>query len=171
VPATARKADAVLFEHHQIIRGLFERIRSLPRHDPARRDLMRVLADELELHEHVEDEVFYPAVQPVSGDVPLAHAEHRQLADLLAVTLGLDTTSTTFDEHLRALHEAVDHHATSEERSMFVDAQRLGDHRLRELGHEVETLLDDLRASRFHTAWRTLKQSLMERAGNARPVA
>jgi nitrite reductase/ring-hydroxylating ferredoxin subunit/uncharacterized membrane protein len=160
----ARKADVVLFEHHELIRGLFRRIRELPREDPTRRDLVRVLADELELHEHVEDTIFYPAVEPVSGDVPLAHAEHRQLADLLAVVLGLNTASERFDEHLRALHEAVDHHATSEEQSMFADAQRLGERRLRELGRQLETRLEDLRTSRFHATWRTLKQSIMERA-------
>jgi nitrite reductase/ring-hydroxylating ferredoxin subunit/uncharacterized membrane protein len=164
VPPAARKADVVLYEHHELIRGLFRRIRELPREDPRRRDLVRALADELELHEHIEDTIFYPAVRPVSRDVPVAHAEHRQLADLLAVVLGLNTATETFDEHLRALHEAVDHHATSEEVSMFEDAQRLGDRQLRLLGRQLETQLEELRTSRFHRTWRTLKQSVMARA-------
>ena len=163
VPA-ARKADEVLFEHHELQRRLFERIEAKPRHDPERRDLLRVLADELELHENIEDEIFYPAVRPVSEDVPAARAEHRQLTDLLAVTLRLDTSSPEFEEHVRALHHAVDHHAGSEEQSMFKEAQRLGDARLRELGHALETRLDELRASRVQSAWRELKISLMEKA-------
>ena len=164
VPEGARKADEVLFEHHELLRRLFERIEATPRHDPERRDLMRTLADELELHENVEDEIFYPAVRPVSEDVPLAHAEHRQLADLLAVTVRLDTGSPEFEEHLRVLHRAVDHHARSEETSMFEEAQRLGDRRLRELGHALESRFDELRASRFQKTWRALKLSLLERA-------
>src|SRR5919205_4216459 len=100
-------------------RRLFERVRSVPGENPERRDLVRVLASELEIHEYVEDRLFYPAVRPVSEDVAIAHSEHRQLADLLAATLKLDTAGPAFEEHLRALHAAVDHHAGSEEHSMF----------------------------------------------------
>jgi nitrite reductase/ring-hydroxylating ferredoxin subunit len=157
-----RKADEVLFEHHQLIRRLFETIRDTPAHDPQRRDLLRVLASELEIHEHVEDHIFYPAVHPVSEDVPIAHSEHRQLSDLLAMTLKLNTASPEFDEHLRALHVAMDHHATSEERSMFQEAQRLGDARLRELGRALEAMLEEQRTSRARRTFRDLKIRLLE---------
>jgi hypothetical protein len=135
----------------------------MDREDPERRDLMRLLASELEIHEHIEDEIFYPAVRPVSEDVPVAHAEHQQLADMLAATLRLNTATPAFDAHLRALHEAVDHHAGSEERSMFREAQRLGDARLRELGAELEALLEEERESRARRAYRDLKIRILER--------
>jgi nitrite reductase/ring-hydroxylating ferredoxin subunit/hemerythrin superfamily protein len=157
-----RKADEVLVEHHRLIRRLFETIEATPRRDPRRRDLMRTLASELEIHEHVEDHLFYPAVRPVSEDVAIAHSEHRQMADLLAATLKLDTASPAFEEHLRALHAAVDHHAGSEERSMFPEAQRLGEARLRELGHALEAMLEEQRTSRFRRAFRELKIRLLE---------
>ncbi len=130
--------------------------------DPERRDMMRLLSAELEIHEHVEDEIFYPAVRSVSEDVPLAHAEHQQLADMLAVTLRLGPSSQAFEEQLRALHQAVDHHASSEEQSMFKEAQRLGDARLRQLGAQMETMLDDERDSRARRAFRALKIRLLE---------
>ena len=98
----------------------------------------------------------------VSEDVAVAHAEHRQLADLLAMTLKFSTTSPAFEEHLRALRAAVEHHAGSEERSMFVEAQRLGEPRLRELGQGLETMLEEQRTSRFQRAFRELKISLLE---------
>ncbi|MBP0446411.1 Rieske 2Fe-2S domain-containing protein [Roseomonas sp. SSH11] len=157
-----RKADEVLVEHHQLLRRLFETIRAMPAEDPQRRDLMRTLASELEIHEQIEDHIFYPAVQPVSEDVPVAHSEHRQLSDLLAMTLKLNTASPEFEAHLRALHAAVDHHAGSEERSMFLHAQRLGDARLRELGQALETMLEEQRTSRFQSAFRDLKIRLLE---------
>lgn len=159
-----RKADEVLAEHHRLLRRLFELIEATPRQDPERRDLLRTLASELEIHEHIEDHIFYPAVRPVSEDVAIAHSEHRQLADLLAETLKLDTASPAFEEHLRALHAAVDHHAGSEERSMFVHAQRLGDARLRELGRALEAMLEEQRTSRFQRAFRDLKIRLLEGA-------
>lgn len=153
----------MLFEHHQLLRGLFEEIRGLDREDPERRDLLRLLASELEIHEHIEDEIFYPAVRPVSEDVPVAHAEHQQLADMLAATLRLNTATPEFEDHLRALYAAVDHHASSEERSMFREAQRLGDDRLRELGAELENLLEDEREKRARRAYRQLKIRILER--------
>lgn len=158
----AKKADEVLFEHHQFMRRLFERVEATPRGDPQRRDLMRVLASELEIHEHIEDKLFYPAVRSISEDVEVAHAEHRQLADLLAATLKLDTSSPEFEEHVRALHAGLNHHAGSEEQSMFVEVQRLGEARLRELGHELETMLEQQRTSAFQRAFRALKISLLE---------
>ena len=160
-----RKADEVLFEHHELLRRMFRRIESLPPEDPQRRDLMQTLASELDIHEHIEDEIFYPAVRPVSEDVSVAYAEHQQLADLLAATLKLPTSSRAFDEHLRVLHEAVDHHASSEERSMFLEAQRLGERRLRELGHQLETMMEEERTSRFQKAFRHLKFSLLAEVG------
>lgn len=158
----ARKADEVLFEHHQLLRRLFEAIEAMDGADPERRDLMRTLASELEIHEHVEDAIFYPAVRPVSEDVPVAHAEHQQLADMLALALRLGTGTPAFEAQLRALHQAVDHHASSEERSMFREAQRLGDARLRELGARIEAMLDEERASRARRAYRALKIRLLE---------
>jgi nitrite reductase/ring-hydroxylating ferredoxin subunit/uncharacterized membrane protein/hemerythrin superfamily protein len=157
-----RKADEVLVEHHQLLRRLFETIKAMPRDEPQRRDMMRILASELEIHEHIEDHIFYPAVRPISEDVAIAHSEHRQLADLLATTLKLNTASCEFEEHLQALHAAVDHHAGSEERSMFKEAQRLGDVRLRELGQALETMLEEQRTSRFQRAFRDLKIRLLE---------
>jgi hypothetical protein len=153
----------VLFEHHQLMRRLFERIEATDARDPERRSLMRLLAGELEMHEQIEDEIFYPSVRPVVEEVPLARAEHRQLADLLAIVVRLDTASPAFEEHLRALHQAVDHHASAEERVMFEEAQRLGEDRLRRLGHELETRLEALRESRAQRARRALKIGLLER--------
>lgn len=157
-----RRADAVLVAHHDLFRSLLSRIAAMRRDGPERRDLMRVLAQELDMHEQIEDHLFYPAVSAVSPDVPVAHSEHRQLTDLLAETLKLNTASPAFEEHLRALRAAVEHHAGSEERSMFRHAQRLGEARLRQLGAEMETMLEDLRASSFRRTYRELKVGLLE---------
>ncbi len=157
------KATDVLFEHHEMIRRLFERTLATPGNDPRRHELMRTLASELDIHEAIEDAIFYPAVSPVSEDVDIAYAEHGVLADTLAATVKLPLTSPEFEENLRALRAAFLHHAGSEERSMFAEAGRLSDARLRELGHQLETMLDNERTSRFRRAFRDLKISLLER--------
>ncbi len=158
-----RTATEVLFEHHEMMRRLFERTLATPGDDPRRHELMRTLASELDIHEVIEDAIFYPAVRLVSEDVEIAYAEHGMLADLLAATVKFPTASPEFGEHLRALQAAFLHHAGSEERSMFAEAQRLSDARLRELGHELEVRLDDERTSRFRRAFREFKLSLLEK--------
>ncbi len=159
-----RLADEVLAAHHGLFRELLARIAGMGREDPERRDLLRVLAAELDMHEQVEDHIFYPAAAEVSPDVPVAHSEHRQLTDLLAKTLKLNTASAAFEEHLRALRAAVEHHAGSEERSMFRHARRLGDARLRELGRAIERRLEELRGSQARRLYRDLKIGLLEGA-------
>lgn len=157
-----RTATEVLLEHHEMLRRLFERTIATAGDNPQRHELMRTLASELDIHEVVEDAIFYPAVYPVSEDVDIAYAEHGVLADLLAATLKLSLASTEFEEHLRALQAAFLHHAGSEERSMFIEAERLSDGRLRELGHKLDVRLDDERTSRFRHTFRELKLSLLE---------
>ncbi|WP_375257425.1 DUF2231 domain-containing protein [Citreimonas sp.] len=161
-PPGARRADEVLFEHHELMRRMFEKIEAMSPEDPERRDMMRLLAGELQIHEHVEDEIFYPEVRPVSEDVPVAHAEHQQLADMLAVVLRLSPSSPEFETQLRSLHTAMNHHASSEESSMFVEARRLGDARLREMGVRIEAMLDHERTALARRTWRDVKIRLLE---------
>jgi len=157
-----RTATEVLGEHHEMLRRLFGRTLALPGDTAQRHELMRTLAAELDIHEAIEDAIFYPAVQAVSEDVDIAYAEHGVLADLLAATVKFPLGSAEFEEHLRALHASFLHHAGSEERSMFVEAGRLSDGELRALGHKLETMLDNERTSRFRRAFRELKISLLE---------
>ena len=98
------------------------------------------------------DEIFYPAVRPVSEEVH-SHSEHRQLADLLAVVLGLDTaspasTSTCAPSTTRSSTTPAPRRLDTRE------SRRLGDARLRELGHRLEARLEELRSSRFQRARR-----------------
>lgn len=62
------------------------------------------------------------------------------------------------------LHEAVDHHARSDERSMFLEARQPGDARLGELGARLAALLEAERASRARRLYRDLKIRILERA-------
>ena len=157
-----RTATEVLFEHHEMLRRLFERMLATSGVGAPAHSLMRTLAAELDIHEVVEDAIFYPAVRAVSEDTEIAYAEHGVLADLLAATVKLPLASPEFHEHLLALQAAFLHHAGSEERSMFREAARLSDARLRELGDQLEAMLDRERTSRFRQAFRSLKISLLE---------
>ncbi len=156
------KATDVLFEHHELLRRLFERVLATPGTNPQRHVLMHTLATELDIHEVVEDMIFYPAVSPVSEDVDIAYAEHGVLADMVAATIKLPTDGEEFEANVRALQSAFLHHAGSEERSMFHEAERLSEWRLRELGGQLEDMLDAERTSRFRRTFRDLRLRLLE---------
>lgn len=160
--AGRRTAPEILFEHHEIMRRMFARMLATSGDGAERHALMRTLAAELDIHEAVEDAIFYPAVRAVSEDTGIAYAEHGVLADLLAATVKLPLGGAAFREHLAALQAAFLHHAGSEERSMFRAAGRLSQARLCELGDRLEAMLDRERTSRFRAAFRNLKISLLE---------
>lgn len=159
-----RKATDVLYEHHELLRRMFGEMIATEGEGAERHALMRALAAELDIHEAIEDEVFYPAVMAVSEDTEVAYAEHGVLADALAALVKLPLGSAAFREHLVALQAGFLHHAGSEERSMFREAERLSDERLHELGAKLEALLEEERTSRSKRAFRSLKIRLMEAA-------
>ena len=158
----SRTATAVLYEHHELMRRMFERMLATAGADAPRHELMRTLAAELDIHEVIEDAIFYPAVRAVSEDTEIAYAEHGVLADLLAQTVKFPLDSREFESHLTALQAAFLHHAGSEEKSMFKEAARLSEPRLLELGAELEHLLEKERTSYARRAFRALKLSLLE---------
>lgn len=162
-PTTYGKtAVEVLTEHHDVLRGLLKKILSLPAGDSSRKGVMYTLATEYDIHEGIEEKIFYPAVAPVSEDVTAAYAQHNELDDIFATTLRIGVSSPEFESHIRVLHKALDHHASSEEASMFVEAKRLGDRRLRQLGHELATELDVQRTSLVPRVFRMMKLKTLE---------
>ncbi len=167
-PPASRTAIEVLFEHHELMRRLFERMLAPAGddetgHDQNRHDLMRTLAAELDIHEVVEDAIFYPSIRAVSEDTEIAYAEHGVLADLVAATVKQKLGTPEFRDHLLALQAAFLHHAGSEERSMFREAERLDQAVLLDLGRQLDERLDRERSSRARQAFRDLKIRLMEK--------
>jgi hemerythrin HHE cation binding domain-containing protein len=77
----------VLFEHHKVLRGLCEKITGIAADTDERQDALDELLIELDIHMRIEDDLFYPAVSVATELVAIAHAEHRQVWDQLAVLL------------------------------------------------------------------------------------
>ncbi len=157
------KADELLIEHHNLLRSMFKRIESTPRAAPERRRLTDELITEFEMHSKIEEDIFYPAVRAVSPLVDIALAEHRQLADQIAVVLRTRADSDRFDEEFRALKLSVDEHAGEEERDMFPQCHALGDVRLEELGTQMGALLEALRQSPTAQKRMKTKRDLLRR--------
>lgn len=160
--AYGKTAVEVLTEHHDVLRSLLKKILSMSPGDPDRDACMRALAMEYDIHEGIEEKIFYPAVATISEDVPAAYAQHNELDELFAATLRVGVSSPEFESNIKVLHTALDHHAGSEETSMFVEVLRLGDRRLRQLGHELATELEAQRTSRLQRSYREMKLKMLE---------
>ena len=158
------KAAAVLIEHHNVLRGLLQELDHTSCDDAVeRRNLLDTLTDELGIHTQIEDELFYPAVRDASPLVPIAHAEHRQIDDQLAVVLRTDPGSADFSIEMQLLAAALEHHATEEERDMFPQAEALGDTELEALGRRLEARQQQLRASKVARTRLRLKRETLRR--------
>lgn len=158
------KADQVLVAHHQILRSLLQQLQSTTAEQPEERAaLVDALTTELSLHAQIEDEVFYVAVRAVSPLVGVAHAEHRQIDDQLAVVLRTDPAAEEFADEVRVLRATVEHHAGEEEREMFPQSHALGEEELERLGEQLEERLEHLRRSTLTKVRLNVKRETLRR--------
>ena len=159
------KADQVLIEHHDVLRGLLKKLGATTDDQGAtRRKLLDELVRELGVHVRIEDELFYPAVQEVTPLLAISQAEHRAIDDQLAVVLRTDTAGPDFLVELEMLKETLDHHADEEERVMFPQSHALGEEALEELGIKMKARQEHLRHSTVTQLLRSAKREVFRHA-------
>lgn len=109
---------------HETVSKLFERIESAS--GAAKLDLFRKLKQELDVHAHVEETIFYPSLKnkEESRDITLeGYEEHKVIKDLLAELAGARKPSDEWDARLKVLKENVEHHVEEEEGELFSKAK------------------------------------------------
>jgi Hemerythrin HHE cation binding domain len=148
----------VLIEHHVVLRGLCKDITATPpASDEGRRKLDELLL-ELDIHMRIEDDLFYPAVSAASELVAIAHAEHRQVWDQLAVVLRTSPTAPQYQHEWHSFVTVLDAHAAEEERDLCPAPVDLGTQMLEELGDRMLERMEQLRHSsleKLHVKGRT----------------
>lgn len=156
------KADQVLIDHHEVLRGLLKQLdATTDDQGRKRRKLLDSLVSELGVHVKIEDELFYPAVQDVTPLFAISQAEHRQIDDQLAVVLRTDTGGPDFLTELKMLIATLEHHAGEEERVMFPQSHALGEAALESLGKRMQTRQRQLRHSTFTQLLRSAKREVL----------
>jgi len=143
------RADQVLIEHHTVLRALCKKVAATPAGGPERQDRVDEMMAELDIHMRIEDDLFYPAVSAASKLVAIAHAEHRQVSDRLAAFLGTDPEAAEYEGAWQAFVTTLDAHAEEEERDLFPPPVEMTEQDLEELGNQMLTRVDELRASRL----------------------
>ena len=154
------KADQVLIEHHDVLRGLLTQLEeTTDEQGTERKKLLDSLVSELGVHVRIEDELFYPAVEKVTPLLAISQAEHRAIDDQLAVVLRTDTVGPDFATEVKMLAATLHHHAGEEERLMFPRSHALGEEALEALGTQMEERKKQLENS---TVTQTLRKAKRE---------
>jgi iron-sulfur cluster repair protein YtfE (RIC family) len=127
----------LLKKDHETVAKLFDRIEAAS--GKAKLNLFRQIKRELEMHTHIEETIFYPAIEQAKETRALtleAYEEHKVVKELLGE---LDSAASISDEwkaKLTVLRENVEHHVDEEENELFdkasdvltgEEAERLGD--------------------------------------------
>lgn len=162
------KATTLLKQDHAAVKKLLAEFgRTTARAAKRRQALMDEIAQELDIHSTIEEEIFYPAVKKVRGGQNLvsdAESEHQKVDSLVAEAQGMSMETDEVVQKVKELRDAVLHHATEEERAMFPVAEDGLGEQLQELGHELAARKRELKTSRFQQAKRAVKKALRKTA-------
>lgn len=114
-------AIALLKADHKEVSDMFEAYEKT-RSTSNKKTLVDKICAALTVHAQVEEEIFYPTVQPAIRDkelVPEARVEHASLKDLIAQIEGVEPDGEMFDAKVKVLSEYVKHHVKEEQNEMF----------------------------------------------------
>jgi iron-sulfur cluster repair protein YtfE (RIC family) len=119
-------AFELMMNDHRKVSEIFDRLES--GEASLRRELFPRLKQELDVHAHVEETIFYPALKEREGTRDLAthaYSEHNEVKQMLdELQAGLDgTDNAAWGAKLRKLRQSVEHHVQEEEGKMFTQAR------------------------------------------------
>jgi hypothetical protein len=136
-------AITLLKTDHEKVAGIFEKLEeTTERAEKTRQELFMQLKQELDLHAHVEEAIFYPVLKKADETREItmeALQEHHVVKVLLRELDAMEVTSETWTAKLKVLKENVEHHVEEEEDDMFKKARTvLNTEQLEELGTLIE---------------------------------
>jgi hemerythrin-like domain-containing protein len=135
-------AITLLKTDHEKVSGIFEKLEeTTERAEKTRQELFTKLKQELDLHAHVEETIFYPVLKKAeeTRDITMEGLqEHHVVKVLLRELEAMEVTSETWTAKLKVLKENVEHHVEEEEGEMFPQARNvLGEQKLNEIGAQM----------------------------------
>lgn len=140
-----KSAIELLKEDHRKVKGLLsDLVQTTTRAEKKRRQLLDKIDQELHIHTHIEEEIFYPAFKE-SGNAEYAKTyfealeEHRAVSEMVLPDLRKTSpTSEKFSGRAKVLKELVEHHVDEEEKDMFKKASKsLTKEELADLGKKM----------------------------------
>ena len=132
----------LLEQDHRKVKILFQEAKDA-KDSAQKKQIFDNIDTELEIHTHIEETVFYPAIEKrdeFKEMVAEALEEHQEAKTLIDELEDLVSDDDEFSSTLEELIEAVKHHVEEEEGEMFPKIRELFDqHQLDQLGQEMES--------------------------------
>jgi iron-sulfur cluster repair protein YtfE (RIC family) len=134
----------LLQKDHDEVRRLFNLFKSISDENEHRK-IFETIKTELDTHSHIEEIVFYPAVEDQDEEdlatlVDAAFEEHEEVDMLLEEIDRLNRTRAELRPKMMELMERVEHHASEEENEMFPKVREIiTGEELDRLGEELQT--------------------------------
>ena len=129
-------------DHEKVSRIMDELEETTERAVKTREELFTKLKEELDVHAHIEETIFYPVLKREAEmrEITLeGFEEHRVVKTLLKELEAMSVESEQWTAKLKVLKENVEHHVEEEEGEMFKSAREvLGKEQLEELGALME---------------------------------
>ena len=145
-------ALSLLKRDHKKVKSLFKRIDTAKEGSAEQKELYQELHKELDVHDAIESEIFYPALKEhprAKAIVAEAHEEHHVMKVLLGEMDKLTVKDEAWQAKFQVLMENVLHHAEEEETEMFPKAEKaFTEDELEELGTRMEALKEKEMAAR-----------------------
>jgi hemerythrin-like domain-containing protein len=144
-------AITLLEEDHKKVKKLLTELDSTTeRGVKTREELFTKVKQELEVHEAIEEEIFYPALKehPKAKDLVLeAYEEHNVVDMVMGEIDDVAYDDETWGAKFTVLKENLEHHIEEEETEMWKQARQVfDDEELDELGDRMALRKDELMA-------------------------
>jgi iron-sulfur cluster repair protein YtfE (RIC family) len=145
--ADGHDALGFLADDHRRVAGLLAQVEE----DPA---VLHQAQHDLEVHDRLEEELLYPALEQLLGDEGLGLVEDLRLSHahvkVRLIELSILGTGEEFERKLSELRERLERHLEEEESKLFARARRaLGPARLQELRVRIELRQDELKGGLY----------------------
>src|SRR5215208_4873347 len=125
---------------HSKVAELFDELEAA--NGKAKLQVFEQIKTELELHTHIEEKIFYPALekQDETHDLTLeAYEEHDVVKKLLSQLGRARKASEEWEAQAKVLRENVEHHVEEEENELFEKtAEALSEEEIEALGEQME---------------------------------
>jgi hemerythrin-like domain-containing protein len=145
--------DLLLHDHREV-ESLFTEFDSLEEGDEEdAEDIIEDACEELEIHDKLETEIFYPAIRAAAGEdediedlLDDAEDEHEAVRDLIEKLEEMEPDDDARDALFTTLIEQVKHHVEEEETELFPKVKKLKGLDLEALGAEMRERKVELQA-------------------------
>ena len=105
-------------------------------------DVFKQIKGELDVHAHIEEKIFYPAIEKPekTHDLTLeAYEEHKVVKTLLGELASAKSATDEWQAKAKVLRENVEHHVKEEENELFPKSDDvLSDEEIEDLGNRME---------------------------------